>query len=101
MKFVGIALVFVCTFGGLLVAMHFDFGHFTHLLMGILSAMPGEVMIIMGCAISAFLIGNSMETVKYTMKYFGALAKPASYTKDDYIELFSALFIIFKMAKTK
>lgn len=101
MKFVGILLVFVFTYGGLLVAMHFDFGHFMHLMMGILSAMPGEVMIIMGCAIAAFIIGNSMETVKYTMKYFGALSKPASYSKDDYIELFSALFIIFKMAKTK
>jgi chemotaxis protein MotA len=101
MKFVGILLVFVFTYGGLLVAMHFNFGHFTHLMMGILEAMPGEVMIIMGCAIAAFIIGNSMDTVKYTMKYFSALAKPASYSKDDYIELFSALFTIFKLAKTK
>jgi flagellar motor component MotA len=77
MKFVGILMVFVCTYGGLLIAMHFNMGHFTHLMMGILEAMPGEVTIIMGCAICAFLIGNSMDTVKHTMKYFGALAKPA------------------------
>ncbi len=101
MKFVGILLVFVCTYGGLLVAMHFNFGHFTHLMMGILTAMPGEVMIIMGCAISAFIIGNSMDTVKYTLKYFKALSKPSAYSKDDYIELFSALFSIFKLARTK
>lgn len=101
MKFVGILMVFVCTYGGLLIAMHFNMGHFTHLMMGILEAMPGEVTIIMGCAICAFLIGNSMDTVKHTMKYFGALAKPASYTKEDYIELFSALFSIFKLARTK
>lgn len=101
MKFVGILLVFVCTFGGLLVAMHFDFGHFTHLLMGILEAMPGEVIIIMGCAISAFLIANSPDVIKYTLKYFKALSKPEAYKKDDYIELFSMLFTVFRTAKAK
>src|SRR5262245_27236417 len=101
MKFVGIALVFVCTFGGLLIAMHFNMGHFMHLLMGILAAMPGEFVIIMGGAMSAFIIGNSTETLKHTMKYMGALAKPSAYSKDDYIELFSALFSIFKLARTK
>lgn len=101
MKFVGILLVFVCTYGGLLIAMHFNFEHFMHLMEGILHAMPGEVVIIMGCAISAFIIGNSSETVKYTLKYFKALSKPSAYKKDDYIELFSALYIIFKTAKTK
>lgn len=101
MKFVGILLVFVCTYGGLLIAMHFNFEHFTHLMMGVLEAMPGEVTIIMGCAISAFIIGNSMETIKYTMKYFKALSKPAAYKKDDYIELFSCLFSVFKLSKAK
>jgi chemotaxis protein MotA len=101
MKFAGIALVFVCTYGGLLVAMHFNFTHFMHLMGGILYAMPGEVIIIMGCAICAFIIGNSSETVKHTLKYFKALSKPSAYTKEDYIELYCALFSIFKMAKMK
>lgn len=101
MKFVGLLLVFVCTYGGLLIAMHFNMGHFIHLMMGILEALPGEFVIIMGCAVSAFIIGNSMDTIKYTLKYFGALAKPAAYSKDDYIELFGALFSIFKLARTK
>lgn len=101
MKFAALFLVFVFTYGGLLVAMHFNMEHFLHLMEGIMYAMPGEVMIIMGCAISAFLIGNTPETVKYTLKYFKALKKPSAYSKDDYIELFSALYIIFKMAKTK
>ncbi len=101
MKFVGLLLVFVCTYGGLLVAMHFNIGHFTHLMMGILEAMPGELIIIMGCAICAFIIGNTSDTVKYTLKYFKALSKPTAYSKDDYIELFSALFSIFKLARTK
>ncbi len=101
MKFVGLALVFVCTFGGLLIAMHFDFTHFTHLLMLILGAMPGEFVIIFGCAVAAFLTANSMETIKGTMRYFSALAKPAAYSKADYIELLAFMFTCFKLARTK
>ena len=101
MKFLGIFLVFVCTYGGLLVAMAFDMTKFIHLMKGIGAAMPGEVIIIMGCALSAFVIGNSMETVKYTLKYFKSLSQPAAYSKEDYVELFSALFTVFKLARTK
>ena len=101
MKFVGILLVFVCTYGGLLIALHFDFTKFMHLMEGILAAMPGEFVIIFGCAVSAFIIGNSMDAIKYTLKYFGALAKPAAYSKDDYIELFCMMFSTFKLARTK
>lgn len=101
MKFVGIALVFVCTFGGLLIALHFDFTKFMHLMMLIFSAMPGEFVIIMGCAVSAFLIGNSMETIKHTLKYFSALSKPSAYSKDDYIDLFCMLYLMFKLVRTK
>lgn len=101
MKFVGLALVFVCTFGGLLIAMGFNIPHFMHLMMMILAAMPGEFVIIFGCAVAAFLVANSMETVKYTMKYMSALSKPAAYSKDDYIELLSLLFSTFKLARTK
>jgi chemotaxis protein MotA len=75
--------------------------HFGHLMMLVLKAMPGEMMIIMGCAISAFIIGNTSETIKHTLKYFKCLAKPSAYSKDDYIELFSALYMIFKQAKMK
>ncbi|MGQ0528179.1 MAG: flagellar motor stator protein MotA [Alphaproteobacteria bacterium] len=100
MKFVGLLLVFVATIGGLILTAGVEKA--MHLLTGaILPAAPGEIVIIMGCAIAAFLVANSMDTIKLTMKYFGALAKPTSYSKDDYIELFSALFSIFKLAKTK
>lgn len=101
MKFAGIAGIFICTFGGLLIAMGFNFGHFIHLLMMILAAVPGEFVIIFGCAVSAFLIANDGETIKGVMKYFGALAKPAAYSKDDYMELLSVMFTVFKLAKTK
>lgn len=100
MKLVGLLLVFVCTIGGLMVAAGVQPA--IHLLTGaILPAAPGEIIIIMGCAISAFLIANSMDTIKLTGKYFKALVKPAAYSKADYIELLSALFTIFKLARTK
>lgn len=101
MKFIGLALVFVCTFGGLLIAMHFDITAFMKLVMLILAAMPGEFVIIFGCAVAAFLIANSTETIKGVLKYFSALSKPAAYSKDDYIELLSMLFTVFKLARTK
>lgn len=101
MKLVGLALVFVCTFGGLLIAMHFDFPKFMKLMTLILGAMPGEVVIIMGCAVAAFLVANTSETIKGTMKYMSALTKPSAHSKDDYIELMSTLFTVFKLARTK
>lgn len=101
MKLVGLALVFVCTFGGLLIAMHFEFGKFMKLIMVVLHALPGEFVIIMGCAVSAFLIANTGDTIKGTMKYLGALTKPAAYSKDDYIEMLCMMFSVFKLARTK
>src|SRR5687767_7423987 len=100
MKFIGIALVFVCTFGGLMVAAGVEKGIslITH---AILPAMPGEVIIIFGCAVCAFIISNSPEAVKHTIHYLNAVKKPAAYSKEDYIDLLSALFSTFKLARTK
>lgn len=100
MKILGLLLVFGCTMGGLILTAGMEKA--MHLLTGvILPATPGEMVIIMGCAIAAFLIANSMDTVKYTMKYFGALVKPTAYSKEDYIELLSMLFTVFKLARSK
>lgn len=101
MKFVGLGLVFVCTFGGLLVAMGFDFYSFNKLMGVIAKAFTGEFIIIFGCGLSAFLVANSMETIKGSVKYLGALSKPDAYSKDDYMELLSMLFTVFKLARTK
>lgn len=101
MKLIGILLVFVCTFGGLLIAMHFEVEKFMHLLMLVLSALPGEFVIIFGCALCAFLISETSDTIKSTIKYLGALTKPESYNKEDYMELFSVLYTVFKLARTK
>ncbi len=101
MKFAGIVLVFVFTFGGLLIAMSFDIPSFMKLVMVVLKALPGEFVIIFGCAVAAFMISESSETIKGTMSYFSALSKPEFYSKADYIELFSVLYTIFKLARTK
>ncbi len=100
MKFLGLALVFVCTFGGLMVVAGVEKGIslITH---SILPAMPGEMIIIFGCAVCAFIISNTPSSVKHTMSYFKALKKGSAYTKEDYIELLSMLYTVFKLARTK
>lgn len=100
MKIIALFSVLIVTVGGLIVAAGFEHG------MGlitkvILPAAPGEVIIIMGCAITAYLVANSPETLKSTLSYFSALTKPAAYSKEDYIEMLSALYLIFKLTKIK
>ena len=99
-KIIGFALVFVCTIGGLIMTAGFEKA--MGLLTGVmLPALPGETVIIMGCAISAFIIANSMHTIKASIGYMKKMLNPEAYSKDDYMELLSLLFVIFKMAKTK
>lgn len=100
MKLLGLLLVFAATMGGLIMTAGMEKA--MHLLTGvILPAAPGEALIIMGCAIAAFLVANTMETTKDTMKYFGCLVKPLAYNKDDYVELLSMMFTVFKLARSK
>lgn len=100
MKFIGLALVLVCTFGGLMVVAGVEKG--IALITGaILPAMPGEMMIIFGCAVAAFIVSNSPSAVKHTLQYFKAVKKAHAYTKEDYIEQLSMLYTVFKLARTK
>ncbi len=101
MKFVGILGIFVCTFGGLLIAMGFYIPGFMKLMTLMAKATPGEFVIIMGCALCAFIIGNTGDVIKSTMGYFSALSKPEAYSKADYVELLSMMFTVFKLARTK
>lgn len=101
MKFIGLALVMVCTWGGLLIAMGFDFPKFMKLMTLVAKATPGELVIIFGSAVAAFIIANTSETIKGSIKYLGALAKPENYTKDDYMDLLCMLFTVFKLVRTK
>lgn len=101
MKIVGLVMVLFCTFGGLLIAMGFDIPKFMKLMTLIGKAVPGEFVIIFGCAVCAFIVANSPTTIKTTLSYFKALTKPEAHSKDDYVELLSMLYTLFKLARTK
>lgn len=100
MKYIAILLVFVLTFGGLMVAAGFDAG--LALITGaILPAMPAEMMIIFGVGCMAYIISNPWNVVKQTMGYFRCLGKPNAHGKNDYVELLGLLYTLFKLARTK
>ena len=101
MKYVALLMVFVCTFGGLLVAMGFNIPQFMGVMYVIGKAFTGEFIIIMGCSFCAFIISETSDAIKHTIKYLGALGKPTAHDKDAYMELLSMLFTVFKMARTK
>ena len=94
MKFVGLLIVLVCGFAGYLL----EGGKIGP----ILEAAPFEALTILGCATGAFIIANPMHVIKATGKSLGAvLKKPEAYAKDDYVELLSVMFSIFKLARSK
>lgn len=99
-KIIGFLGVLIATFGGLVLTAGVEKA--MHLLTGvILPAMPGEALIILGCALAAFVISNSSHVLKHTLSYCKLMLKPDAHSKEDYMELLSLLFVIFKMAKTK
>lgn len=100
MKVLMVFMVLVVTYVGL--GLTGGFGKANYLVINVIAPMlPGEGMIIVGLGIVAFIIANPPEVIKMTMKYFGALTKPVAYTKDDYVELLSCLYSVFKLARTK
>lgn len=101
MKFLGLALVLVFTFGGMLIAMHFHVEHFLSIMMIILGALPGEFTIIFGCAVAAFMVANPPHVIKETLGYMRCLSKPSAYNKDDYMQLLGMMFTVFKLVRTK
>ena len=88
---IGIVTVFVCVLGGY-VAMG-----------GKLAVLwqPFEVVIIVGAAIGAVIIGNPKSVIGKLGKGVGKAAKGPAYKKEDYIELLSVQYQIFKMARSK
>ncbi len=93
MKIAGILCVVICVFAGYLLAGG---------KMGpILHALPFEGLTIMGAAIGAFLIANTMHTIKDTGKNMNCLVKAEAHDKESYVELLSMMFAVFKLARTK
>lgn len=88
---VGAAIVVFCTLGGYAALG----GHITVLWQ------PFEAVIICGAAIGGYIIANPKHVLSRTGKAIGHNIKGHRYTKQDYLELLSLLYQIFKMAKTK
>lgn len=96
-KIVALIMVLVCTVGGFMLAG----GKMKIITGGILPALPGEATIILGCAIAAFLVANSMSVVKDTLRYLKLMLTPEAHSKEDYVTLLSMLYMVFKLARTK
>jgi len=92
-QLVGIGVLFVAVFGSYLMS--------GGKLPVIIEAAPHELMAILGAAIAAFLIGNSMTTVKATAGGFGKIFKGPKWGTKDYRDLLSLLFLLTKTMKSK
>ena len=92
-QIVGIVLLFGLVFGSYLMSG----GN----LEVIVEAAPHELMAILGAGVAAFLISNSMSTVKATAGGFGKIFKGPKWKKKDYSDLLSLLFTLTKTMKSK
>jgi chemotaxis protein MotA len=92
-QIIGIAVLFVCVFGSYLISG----GKFSV----ILEAAPHELLTIGGAGVAAFLISNSMTTIKATLGGFGRIFKGPKWKASDYQDLLSLLFLLTKTMKSK
>ncbi len=88
---IGSIVVIVCVFGGYM-AMGGKLGVLWQ---------PFEAVIIVGAGIGAFIIGNPKSVIFKVGKAFSTALKGSPYKKDDYIELLSMQFQVYKLAKAK
>ncbi|HLD95944.1 MAG TPA: flagellar motor stator protein MotA [Alphaproteobacteria bacterium] len=62
---------------------------------------PFELITIGGAAIGAFIISNPKEILSHVPAAFGVAFKGGNLKKEDYLELLTMLFCVFKLAKMK
>lgn len=89
--FVGVAVVFICVFGGYAL----NDGHIPVLWQ------PFEFLIILGAAAGAFIIGNPKVVLSSIGGHMTKLWKGPKYNKASFVELLVMMSVVFKMAKTK
>jgi len=85
---IGLVLLFICVFGGYIMA--------GGIMAPIIKAAPIETFIIVGAAISAMLVGNSMEIFKGAFAGIGKCFKGPRYKKEDYL---NTIFVVAKIMK--
>ncbi len=91
LKLVGNIMVIVCTIGGYVA----NKGHLAVLWQ------PFELIIIFGSACAAFLTANSPHVIKQTIADIKAIYKKDTFTKAEYVEVLSMLYVVFKTARSK
>lgn len=62
---------------------------------------PFELVIIGGAGVGAYVVANPKYVLSQSGRAFKASLKGPKYNKDDYLELLSLMYAIFKLAKTK
>ena len=92
-QIIGIVLLFGMVFGSFLISG----GN----LGVVIEAAPHELMAILGAGVAAFLISNSMSTIKATGGGFGGAFKGPKWKAGDYKDLLSLLFLLTKTMKSK
>jgi chemotaxis protein MotA len=92
-QIIGIVLLFAMVFGSYILA-----GGKMEV---ILHSLPYELMAILGAGVAAFLIGNSVATIKATLGGFGKVFAGNKWKKGDYKDLLSLLFQLTKTMKSK
>lgn len=89
---VGIITIFAMVFGGYMAAGG---------KMGIIfHSLPYELTMIGGATIGAFLLGNSMSTVKAAAKDIGKVFKGSKWKPSDYRDLLALLFDLIRVARS-
>lgn len=92
-QIIGIVLLFGMVFGSYILA-----GGKMEV---ILHSLPYELMAILGAGVAAFLIGNSVATIKATLGGFAKVFAGNKWKKQDYKDLLSLLFQLTKTMKSK
>lgn len=87
MGFIGVLIVIVSVFGGYLLAG----GHLQVIFQ------PYEIIIIFGASFGAFVIGNTMTTVKHAAKMTTKALLGKGPSKKDYVELLQLMFQLFQI----
>ncbi|GAB3389787.1 flagellar motor stator protein MotA [Massilia agri] len=86
---IGYIVVCACVFGGFALAG----GHMASLWQ------PIELLMIGGAAVGAFFVGNTMKSVKATMKALPTVFKGSHYTRDMYMELMALQFDVLSKVR--
>ena len=92
-QIIGIVMLFATVFGSYILSGG-KFGVIMH-------ALPHEMMAIGGAGIAAFLISNSVPTIKSSLGGLGKAFAGTKWKKKDYKDLLSLLFQLTKTMKSK